>query len=153
MAFSLDGHKEKVGNFKVEPPGLFRGRGEHPSKGALKVGICSFVPNLLVDLPQMRVYPEDITINIGADAPIPVPNILGKWKEVINDNTITWLATWTKNINGVFLAASSSLKGQSDMSKFEKSRELKVSSHCSLNSSLRLLRNTSNVSAWIIKQI
>jgi len=90
-----------------------------------------FVPNLLADLPQLRVYPEDITINIGADAPIPVPNTPGKWKEVIHDNTVTWLATWTENINGshkyVFLAAGSSLKGQSDMSKFEKSRELKVS--------------------------
>jgi DNA topoisomerase IB len=33
----LDGRKEKVGNFRVEPPGLFRGRGDHPRKGALKV--------------------------------------------------------------------------------------------------------------------
>jgi len=110
---TLDGRKEKVGNFRVEPPGLFRGRGEHPKKGALK----------------LRVQPEDITINIGADSPIPIPNIPGKWKEVIHDNTVTWLATWTENINGnhkyVFLAAGSSLKGQSDMTKFEKSRELK----------------------------
>ncbi|KAI0288507.1 hypothetical protein BC826DRAFT_1037325 [Russula brevipes] len=110
---TLDGRKEKVGNFRVEPPGLFRGRGEHPKKGALK----------------LRVYPEDITINVGAYAPIPAPNIPGKWKEVIHENTVTWLATWTENINGnhkyVFLAAGSSLKGQSDMTKFEKSRELK----------------------------
>ncbi|KAI0047749.1 hypothetical protein FA95DRAFT_1492111 [Auriscalpium vulgare] len=109
----LDGRKEKVGNFRVEPPGLFRGRGEHPKKGALK----------------MRVRPEDITINIGANAPIPVPNVPGKWKEIIHDNTVTWLATWTENVNGnhkyVFLAAGSSLKGQSDMSKFEKARDLK----------------------------
>lgn len=34
----LDGRREKVGNFRVEPPGLFRGRGEHPKKGAFKVG-------------------------------------------------------------------------------------------------------------------
>lgn len=33
----LDGRKEKVGNFRIEPPGLFRGRGDHPKKGALKV--------------------------------------------------------------------------------------------------------------------
>ncbi|KAJ7072288.1 DNA topoisomerase I [Mycena amicta] len=98
----LDGRKEKVGNFRVEPPGLFRGRGEHPRKGALK----------------LRVRPEDITINIGEGA-----------TEVIHDNTVTWLATWTENVNGnhkyVFLAAGSSLKGQSDMMKFEKARELK----------------------------
>lgn len=39
----LDGRKEKVGNFRVEPPGLFRGRGEHPKKGALKVRDHDFV--------------------------------------------------------------------------------------------------------------
>ncbi|TFK75395.1 DNA topoisomerase I [Pluteus cervinus] len=109
----LDGRKEKVGNFRVEPPGLFRGRGDHPKKGALK----------------HRVRPEDITINIGKDAKIPVPNVPGKWKAVQHDNTVTWLANWTENVNGnhkyVFLAAGSSLKGQSDMSKFEKARQLK----------------------------
>ncbi|KAK7472817.1 DNA topoisomerase 1 [Stygiomarasmius scandens] len=109
----LDGRKEKVGNFRVEPPGLFRGRGEHPKKGSLK----------------LRVGPEDITLNIGKDAPTPIPNVPGKWKSIQHDNTVTWLATWTENINQnhkyVFLAAGSSLKGQSDMMKFEKARELK----------------------------
>lgn len=38
---TLDGRKEKVGNFRVEPPGLFRGRGDHPKKGALKVDFSS----------------------------------------------------------------------------------------------------------------
>jgi DNA topoisomerase I len=33
----LNGRAEKVGNFRVEPPGLFRGRGEHPKKGCVKV--------------------------------------------------------------------------------------------------------------------
>lgn len=33
----LDGRKEKVGNFRIEPPGLFRGRGAHPKTGSLKV--------------------------------------------------------------------------------------------------------------------
>ncbi|KAI0744043.1 hypothetical protein C8Q80DRAFT_1220790 [Daedaleopsis nitida] len=109
----LDGRKEKVGNFRVEPPGLFRGRGDHPKKGALK----------------FRVRPEDITINIGKDVPIPKPNVPGEWKEVVHDNTVTWLANWVENVNGnykyVFLAAGSSLKGQSDWTKFEKARELK----------------------------
>ncbi|KAF9501514.1 hypothetical protein BDN71DRAFT_1460986 [Pleurotus eryngii] len=109
----LDGRKEKVGNFRVEPPGLFRGRGEHPKKGCLK----------------FRVRPEDITINIGKDAPTPIPNVPGEWKRIQHDKTVTWLATWTENVNYnhkyVFLAAGSSLKGQSDMNKFEKARELK----------------------------
>jgi len=54
----------------------------------------------------------------------------GNWKGVVHDKTVTWLANWVENVNGnykyVFLAAGSSLKGQSDMSKFEKARELKV---------------------------
>lgn len=33
----LNGRKEKVGNYRIEPPGLFRGRGKHPKTGALKV--------------------------------------------------------------------------------------------------------------------
>ena len=63
----------------------------------------------------------------------------GKWKEIVHDQTVTWLANWTENVNGqhkyVFLAAGSSLKGQSDMQKFEKARELKVLCH-SLPSSI-----------------
>ncbi|XP_023005283.1 DNA topoisomerase 1 beta-like [Cucurbita maxima] len=111
----LDGVKEKVGNFRVEPPGLFRGRGEHPKMGKLK----------------RRIHPSDITINIGKDAPIPECPIPGeRWKEVRHDNTVTWLAFWNDPINPkefkyVFLAASSSLKGQSDKEKYEKARKLK----------------------------
>ncbi|XP_028082689.1 DNA topoisomerase 1-like isoform X1 [Camellia sinensis] len=111
----VDGLKEKVGNFRVEPPGLFRGRGEHPKMGKLK----------------RRIQPRDITINIGKDAPIPECPIPGeRWKEIRHDNTVTWLAFWNDPINPkefkyVFLAASSSLKGQSDKEKYEKSRMLK----------------------------
>lgn len=110
----LDGRKEKVGNFRIEPPGLFRGRGEHPKTGMLKT----------------RVRPEQITINIGKNVPIPPAPPGHKWKDVVHDDKVTWLATWKENINGnvkyVFLAAGSSLKGQSDLKKFEKARALKA---------------------------
>lgn len=111
----VDGVKEKVGNFRVEPPGLFRGRGEHPKMGKLK----------------RRILPKDITINIGKGAPTPECPMPGeRWKEVKHDNTVTWLAFWNDPINQkeskyVFLAASSSLKGQSDKEKYEKARTLK----------------------------
>ena len=42
----VDGHLEKVGNYNVEPPGLFRGRGKHPKTGMLKA----------------RVMPSDIAL-------------------------------------------------------------------------------------------
>jgi DNA topoisomerase-1 len=108
-----DGRKQKVGNFRVEPPSLFRGRGEHPKTGRVK----------------SRVQPEQITINIGKDAPVPPPPEGHKWKEVKHDQEGTWLAMWQENINGnykyVMLAANSDVKGQSDYKKFEKARELK----------------------------
>ncbi|KAI9812403.1 MAG: DNA topoisomerase 1 [Pycnora praestabilis] len=108
-----DGRKEKVGNFRVEPPGLFRGRGEHPKTGRVKA----------------RVMPEQITINIGKEATVPAPPEGHKWQEVKHDTEGTWLALWNENINGaykyVMLAANSAIKGQSDYKKFEKARELK----------------------------
>ncbi|KAL4938289.1 hypothetical protein BDV06DRAFT_201179 [Aspergillus oleicola] len=108
-----DGRKQKVGNFRVEPPSLFRGRGEHPKTGHVK----------------LRVQPEQITINIGKEARVPPPPEGHKWKEVKHDQEGTWLAMWQENINGnykyVMLAANSDVKGQSDYKKFEKARELK----------------------------
>uniref|UniRef100_A0A8C7RVY1 DNA topoisomerase I n=1 Tax=Oncorhynchus mykiss TaxID=8022 RepID=A0A8C7RVY1_ONCMY len=32
----MDNHKERIANFRIEPPGLFRGRGDHPKMGMLK---------------------------------------------------------------------------------------------------------------------
>lgn len=108
-----DGRKQKVGNFRVEPPGLFRGRGEHPKTGKVKA----------------RVDPEQITINIGKEATVPVPPEGHRWKDIKHDQEGTWLAMWQENINGaykyVMLAANSDVKGQSDYKKFEKARELK----------------------------
>ncbi|GAU47996.1 hypothetical protein TSUD_404730 [Trifolium subterraneum] len=111
----VDGVKEKVGNFRAEPPGLFRGRGEHPKMGKVK----------------RRITPNDVVINIGKDAPIPECPIPGEsWKEIRHDNTVTWLAYWNDPINPklfkyIFLGASSSWKGQSDREKYEKARMLK----------------------------
>jgi DNA topoisomerase I len=108
-----DGRKQKVGNFRVEPPGLFRGRGEHPKTGKVKT----------------RVNPEQVTINIGKKATVPPPPEGHKWKEIKHDKEGTWLAMWQENVNGnykyVMLAANSDVKGQSDFKKFEKARELK----------------------------
>lgn len=108
-----DGRKQKVGNFRVEPPSLFRGRGEHPKTGHVKT----------------RVSAEQITINIGKGAKVPEPPAGHKWKAVQHDQKATWLAMWQENINGaykyVMLGAASDVKGQSDLKKFEKARELK----------------------------
>lgn len=109
----LNGRKEQVGNFRVEPPGLFRGRGAHPRTGKLK----------------RRVHPEDIILNLGENAAVPPPPEGHNWGEIKHDNTVSWLAMWRENVLNsvkyVRFAANSSLKGMSDYKKFEKARELK----------------------------
>ncbi|XP_055355453.1 DNA topoisomerase I, mitochondrial-like [Paramacrobiotus metropolitanus] len=109
----MDGHKEKIGNFKIEPPGLFRGRGEHPKMGMLK----------------RRVRPQDVIINCSSDATAPKPPPGTKWKEVRHDNRVTWLACWNENILGtnkyIMLNPSSKLKGEKDWKKYETARKLK----------------------------
>lgn len=73
-----------MGNFRIEPPGLFRGRGEHPKMGIVK----------------RRIYPRDIIINISEGAEIPKhPYPDQEWKEVKHDNTVTWLAHWNDPVN------------------------------------------------------
>ncbi|XP_059163308.1 DNA topoisomerase I, mitochondrial-like [Physella acuta] len=108
----IDHHKEKIGNYKIEPPGLFRGRGDHPKQGMHK----------------KRINPEEVIINCSKDSKIPVPPPGHKWKEVRHDNTVTWLASWTENIQGatkyVMLNAASKLKGEKDWQKYETARKL-----------------------------
>ncbi|GIL73157.1 hypothetical protein Vretimale_4749 [Volvox reticuliferus] len=111
----VDGRCEPVGNFRVEPPGLFRGRGEHPKMGKIK----------------RRIYPRDITINIGEGEAIPEHPYPGQtWKEIKHDHTVTWLAYWKDTISSkdykyVFLGATSTFKADSDLAKYEKARKLK----------------------------
>lgn len=110
----VDGREEKVGNFRVEPPGLFLGRGDHPKRGKLKA----------------RIYPEDITINVGANDPIPECPLKGhKWGNIVHKQEVTWLCGWKDTITGgskyVWLSAGSTFKGMSDHAKFEKARKLK----------------------------
>ena len=108
----IDGGKQKVGNFKIEPPGIFLGRGEHPKLGMIK----------------KRINPEDVTINISKTAPIPKPNVPGKWEKVLHNPEVVWLATWVDNISDknkyVFTSMESIFKSKSDMDKFDLARQL-----------------------------
>jgi DNA topoisomerase-1 len=114
----VDGKNQGVGNYKVEPPGIFLGRGSHPLLGSIK----------------RRIYPEDITINIGKGVELPVPKIQGDtkqhhWGEIIHDRTVEWLASWKDDITGkikyVWLNQHSDLRKRSDFEKFELARKLK----------------------------
>lgn len=105
----------QVGNFRVEPPGLFRGRGEHPKMGKVK----------------RRIYPEDITLNLGEKCPIPSHPFKGRnWKSIVHKHDVTWLAFWKdpvtpRDFKYVWLSANSSFKAENDIEKYEKARKLK----------------------------
>ncbi|XP_042562371.1 DNA topoisomerase 1-like [Clupea harengus] len=109
----MDNHRERIGNFRIEPPGLFRGRGNHPKMGMLK----------------RRIRPQDVIINCSKDSKHPKPPHGSKWKDVRFDNKVTWLASWTENIQGsikyIMLNPSSRIKGEKDWQKYETARRLK----------------------------
>jgi DNA topoisomerase-1 len=113
----IDGAKQKVGNYKIEPPGIFLGRGDHPKSGMIK----------------RRIKPEDITLNLDKEAPIPKINIDSKdemkWGKIIHDNSVIWLATWKDDITGknkyIFTSMESIFKSKSDESKFDLAKKLK----------------------------
>ncbi len=52
----LDGTIEKIGNFRIEPRSIFKGRGKHPKSG----------------LTKDSVMPEDIVINIDKKSMAPI---------------------------------------------------------------------------------
>ena len=111
----IDGKKQVIGNYRVEPPGIFLGRGCHPKTGSIK----------------KRILPKDITINIGKDSKIPEINLKGdyKWGEIIHDNNVIWLASWldpiTKKYKYVFPGDTSEFKSKSDINKFNLAKKLK----------------------------
>lgn len=109
----VDGKQQPVGNYIVEPPDIFKGRGDHPKNGMLK----------------KRINPSDVTINISKHTPIPKPNVPGTWGSVIHDQSVMWLASWKEEVTGknkyVFLGQESEQRMSKDKDKFDLSRKLK----------------------------
>ena len=109
----VDGKEQKVGNYKIEPPGIFIGRGKNPNLGKIK----------------KRITQSDVIINIGKNEPIPLLKTGEKWKKIIHDRNVEWLATWKDTITGkckyVWLSSNSNFKSESDIKKFDLARKLK----------------------------
>jgi DNA topoisomerase-1 len=104
----VDGIEVDIANWLVEPPGLFMGRGQHPMRGRWKP----------------RVRPQDVTLNLGENAPVPE----GNWKAIIHDHSSTWLATWIEGLTGkrkyVWLHDSAALRQENDKAKYDKAKKL-----------------------------
>lgn len=104
----VDGIEVDIANWLVEPPGLFMGRGQHPFRGKWKP----------------RVRPQDVTLNLGENAPVPE----GTWQNIVHDHSSTWLATWMEKLTGkrkyVWLHDSAALRQNNDKEKYEKAEKL-----------------------------
>lgn len=103
----LDGIEVDLGNYIVEPAGIFMGRGEHPKRGRWKV----------------QAQPEDITINISKTETPPSPPPGHAWKLVTENKGAFYAAMWIEPLTGVqkkiLFAANSFVKQNSDKRKFE----------------------------------
>lgn len=109
----VDGKTQTISIYKIEPPGIFIGRGKNPNLGKIK----------------KRIYPEDVTINIGKDSPIPSPPTGHKWGKVVHDRTVEWLASWKDSITGktkyFWLSQQSDIKAGNDQKKYDFAKKLK----------------------------
>ena len=112
----IDGKPESLSNYKMEPPGIFIGRGKNPNIGKVK----------------LRINPDDVIINISRDVPVPEPPY-GKWKKVIHDRSVEWLASWKDSVLGktkyLWLSAHSEMKTSNDQKKFDLAKKLKKKIH------------------------
>lgn len=104
----IDGIKTEVGNYTVEPPSIFMGRGEHPMRGKWKPYIGE----------------SDITLNLSPDAPRPP----GNWKQIIWQSDNMWIAKWDDKLVGkekyIWLSDSSQVKQKKEIEKFDKAKQL-----------------------------
>jgi len=105
---------QKLANFSVEPSGIFFGRGVNPLVGKIK----------------KEVLPEDVTLNIGENDPIPEPPLGHQWgkDKIVHKHDLEWVASWKDNVTGrikyVWFSQEGAFKAQSDIKKYEKARKL-----------------------------
>lgn len=112
----VDGKEQNISNYRLEPAGIFMGRGCHPKAGKIKA----------------RIMPEDVTINIGSNEKIPeLPKFYKnhKYHKVVHNHEAVWVASYKDTILGktkyVWLDNKSDFKAKADEHKFNLARKLK----------------------------
>ena len=104
----VNGERVELGNYVVEPSGIFMGRGKHPLRGRWKEGARH----------------ADITLNLSPDAPRPP----GEWGEIVWQPESLWVARWKDKLSGklkyVWLSDTAPIKQEREARKFDKAHEL-----------------------------
>jgi len=108
----VNGEVIEIGNYNVEPPSIFMGRGKHPLRGRWKP----------------RVNYDDIILNLSPDSPTPKPSSGGHWNERAFDPHALWIAKWRDKLGGelkyLWIADTARFKQEREIGKFNKAREL-----------------------------
>lgn len=122
----VNGQIVEIGNYTVEPPSIFMGRGTHPMRGKWKP----------------RVNYSDIILNLSDDAPTPKTPPGQNWGGRVFEPESLWIAKWRDKLTGelkyVWVADSAFYKQEREMDKFDKANDLekiigKVRSHINEN--------------------
>ena len=100
----------EIGNYAVEPPGIFLGRGKNPLRGRWKPAITS----------------EDVTLNLSPDAATPP----GKWAGREWRPNELWIARWPDRLTGkvkyVWFHDATPMKQERAQEKFDLAKELEL---------------------------
>ncbi|MEM2877936.1 MAG: hypothetical protein QXG10_00055 [Candidatus Hadarchaeales archaeon] len=109
---TVNGERVEVGNYAVEPPCIFVGRGKHPLRGRWKP----------------RVNPEDIVLNLSPDAPTPPAPRGRSWGGRMFDPEALWIARWKDKLTGktkyVWISETASFRQERDIEKFDTAMKL-----------------------------
>jgi DNA topoisomerase I len=105
---TVDGVRMEVGNYAVEPPSVFLGRGRHPVRGRWKPAITT----------------KDVTLNLSPDAPTPP----GEWSAREWRPDELWVAKWTDKLSGkvkyIWFHDATPMKQKRVQEKFDLANEL-----------------------------
>ncbi len=104
----VDGVRMEIGNYAVEPPSIFLGRGKHPVRGRWKSAVTT----------------KDVTLNLSPDAPTPKGEWAGReWRP----NEL-WVAKWTDKLAGkvkyIWFHDATPMKQERVQEKFDLGKQL-----------------------------
>jgi len=104
----VNGARMEIGNYTVEPPSIFLGRGNNPARGRWKPAVTT----------------KDVTLNLSPDAPTPPGDWAGReWRP-----DELWIARWTDKLTGkvkyVWFHDATPMKQERVQEKFDLARKL-----------------------------
>ena len=110
----LNGRREPLSNYTVEPSGIYEGRGKNPLRGKIK----------------REIMPEDVTLNIGVGIPTPPAPQGHKWGKIIHNQNVEWVAQYKDTIKNqnkdIRFDPRGTFKVKADLLKYSVARKLQL---------------------------